>query len=167
MELNVVRKGNQVKRYHTVNLLVPETVGHHSANVAGILIAIFHPVNPNGNLLCAALTHDWAEQFTGDVPATAKWISPSLAHAVKQMEEAWHEAIPLPRPGITLTNDEEALLKFADTYDLVVKCEEEIAMGNQEMAEVLFRGIESCESMLPNIDSQYRTKCEELLNGRK
>ena len=45
--MQVIRRGNRVKRFHTVDLLVPETVGHHSANVMAILVELHHPQTYN------------------------------------------------------------------------------------------------------------------------
>ena len=131
------RNGNKVKRFHTVNSLVTETVGHHSANMA-ILCVILSEYKPSAALLMAALTHDLAEQYTGDVPATAKWASADLAKALKDMEKKysrdWYAA--------PLTDYEKRVLKQADMLDLCFKSLEEVRMGNQEFSIILRRGIE-------------------------
>lgn len=132
------RNGNRVKRYHTVDTLVGETVGHHSANMA-ILCVLLSEDKPSVTLLMAALTHDMAEQFTGDVPATAKWESKELKSALADMERRfdryWFNSSPLmPR--------ELKVLKQADMLDLCFKALEELHMGNNQFRPILARGIE-------------------------
>lgn len=127
------RSGARVKRFHTLDLIVPETVGHHSCNVALLISIIADEVS--GELLRAALTHDLAEQYTGDVPATAKWQSPRLAKALKRLEQVhlpYHEE---------LTPYETRVLKQADMLDLCFKALEEVRMGNAPLEAVLLAGI--------------------------
>lgn len=126
------RTGNAVKRYHTINLLVPETVGHHSANVA--ILCDHLAGGASANLLMAALTHDQAEQYTGDVPATAKWNSVELKRLLDDIEDSY---VVMPQ----LTPLEQRILKQADMLDLCFKCQEEVLMGNVPMTEVMVRGI--------------------------
>ena len=128
-----IRGGNRVKRYHTVDILVPETVGHHSANVAMLCALVVG--KPSANLLLAALTHDSVEQFTGDIPATAKWFSEALNSDLKDMEKA-HEFYK-----VELTPEEEVVLKQCDMLDLCFKCLEEARMGNREAVAILNRGM--------------------------
>ena len=138
------RNGNKVQRFHTVNSFVTETVGHHSANMA-ILCVILSEYKPSASLLLAALTHDLAEQFTGDVPATAKWDSPDLVKALKSMEKkyerTWHSA--------PLTDYERRVLKQADMLDLCFKSLEEVRMGNPDFKPILRRGIEWLQANEP------------------
>lgn len=129
------RAGTRVKRYHTVDTMVGETVGHHSANVA-ILCVLLSEQKPSANLLMAALTHDLAERGTGDVPATAKWDSPLLAIALKEAEEQYNIKF---HKG--LTEEEDRVLKQADMLDLCFKALEEIKMGNSEFLPILRRGL--------------------------
>ncbi len=132
------RNGNRVKRFHTVDTLVGETVGHHSANMA-ILCVLLSEDKPSVALLMAALTHDMAEQFTGDIPATAKWASDPLKEALDAMERRfdryWFNSSPL-------TPRECKVLKQADMLDLCFKALEEINMGNNQFRPILARGID-------------------------
>jgi len=127
------RKGNAVKRFHTVNVLVEETVGHHSANVALLCIRLAGG-NTSVNLLKAALQHDLAEQYTGDIPATGKWDFPELARAATRAEERL-------LPFIVLSDWEKRVLKQADMLDICYKAAEEMRMGNQDMRRILDNGI--------------------------
>lgn len=136
--ITYARGGNAVKRFHTTNLLVPETVGHHSAGVAYLCYLI----NPGGamprpELLLAALTHDHVEQHTGDIPAPAKWAHPALAHALESAEKDYETH------NWGLASEEQRVLKQADMLDLVLKCQEEVMMYNFRSVEpILHRGIQ-------------------------
>jgi len=127
------RTGNAVKRYHTANLIVGETVGHHSANVA-LLCTVLADKATSVNLLMAALKHDLAEQFTGDVPAPTKWNHPKLKVLLDEIEDAY---VHMPN----LTQWETRVLKQADMLDLCFKAMEEVQMGNSPMKAILQRGI--------------------------
>lgn len=138
------RNGAKVKRYHTVDCHVLETVGHHSANVA-ILCGIISCQRASVHLLMAALTHDMTEQFTGDVPATAKWGSPELADALKKLDTAY------ARDCFSSQLDayEKKVLKQADMLDLCLKALEELQMGNQQFRFILQRGLNYLRSNNP------------------
>ena len=143
-KVRFARNGNKVQRFHTVNSRVPETVGHHSANMA-ILCVVLSEYKPSAALLMAALTHDLAEQFTGDVPATAKWASPELAKALKDMEKRYdREWTSAP-----LTDYEKRVLKQADMLDLCFKAMEEVRAGNPDFVPILRRGVEWLHSNEP------------------
>lgn len=131
------RGGNKVKRYHTIDLLVPETVGHHSANMA-VLVTMIYP-ECTLEMLKWALLHDIAEQWTGDVPAPAKWASPALKSALDELESRMlsEYAIGLADLG----SHERAVLKQADMLDLCFKMAEEVAMGNTTAKPLLKRGL--------------------------
>lgn len=136
------RNGNMVKRYHTVDLLVPETVGHHSANVALLCLAI--DPEASANLLKAALLHDLGEQYTGDIPAQAKWQSPDLAKAAKELEDRLN-LDPIP----SLTKHEQKVLKQADALDCFFKMREELRKGNNSVAFIMGRIVDRLFSTDP------------------
>ena len=91
--------------------------------------------NPTATLLAAALTHDLAEQYTGDVPATAKWASEELTQALRTLEDRYE------RFRYDLSPHECRVLKQADMLDLCFKCLEEFKMGDSEVAFILNRGL--------------------------
>jgi 5'-deoxynucleotidase YfbR-like HD superfamily hydrolase len=144
----LTRNGNKVKRYHTVDTLVSETVGHHSANVAQIVLALYPACSKE--LLVAALNHDLAEQYTGDVPATAKWASSRLASALKEVEEGY--MLPF---AVDLTSHEKCLLKQADMLDLCFKCVEELQLGNKQIRPLIRRGFQFLRENKPSTLTEY------------
>jgi len=131
--ISYIRKGMNVQRFHTTNLIVGETVGHHSANVAMLCMQILPECRVE--LVAAALSHDLAEQYTGDVPAQAKWASASLKAALDNMEDQYQ------RFSYDLTANELRVLKQADMLDLCFKCLDELHMGNRTVLPMLHRGI--------------------------
>ena len=132
------RKSNDVLRYHTIPPIKSETVGHHSAGVAILCIAISE-LKPSIQLLMAALLHDMHESKTGDIPAMAKWDSPELASALHQLEKRYDSHF-MPFPNL-LTDYEQRVLKQADMLDHCFKAKEEMRMGNQQYSQVFNRGM--------------------------
>jgi 5'-deoxynucleotidase YfbR-like HD superfamily hydrolase len=122
-----IRNGFQVRRYHTCRRLQTETVGHHSANIQAIIIKVDPAASRE--LLIAALFHDVAEYYTGDVPYPYKRDNPGVKKELDADEGIWMRKHSIPQPMIT--PKEAALLKFADMMELVLTSIEELNMGNQ------------------------------------
>lgn len=135
------RNGANVRRFHTVPLLNPETVGHHSGNVVALCYFLTRG-GASAELLMAALFHDIAEQFTGDVPSPAKWSSKAFAKSLEKVEEWFATTNGFWHIFAALKEEEREILKAADMLDLVLKCKEEIALGNQNMEGPKKNGIE-------------------------
>jgi 5'-deoxynucleotidase YfbR-like HD superfamily hydrolase len=157
MNIEAIRKSNLVRRFHTCERIREETVGHHSANVAALVLYL-EPDAPR-ELLIAALMHDWPEQYTGDIPAPAKWGSPQLADALAQAE-----AVCWPQLGVTvppLHNHHAHILKLADLLDLMLSCSEEMRRGNVEASAVYNNGAAALSAM--SLSKPLRCKVRELL----
>ena len=129
-----MRNGASVKRYHTLTTLIPETVGHHSAEVA-ILCTLLSP-NASANLLRAALYHDLAECVTGDLPSPAK-KQYGIGEQVSALEDKLLESSGLPMPA--LTAEDARTLKLADIAQGALYCCREIALGNAPLRTVFAR----------------------------
>ena len=127
--IRLYRAGGHVYRLHTVPTLLNETVAQHTFGVMSILRALYHPAWPPNRLLVRALDHDMPEQYTGDMPAPIKWKSDVIDEALKDIEaDWWDEAGIVPSP---LRVEEYYILKAADMLDLILKCNEELNMGNK------------------------------------
>jgi len=142
--LDFIMNGADVKRYHTVVTITPETVGHHSHGVASLCL-LFEP-NASASLLKAALFHDLPEQHTGDIPSPAKHelgIAVAIYHIEDQlMLDAGIEPV-------ILTDTEHRILKFADWAHGALFCTKEIALGNKKMRKVFDRYITYIEGYRP------------------
>jgi 5'-deoxynucleotidase YfbR-like HD superfamily hydrolase len=125
-----------------------ETVGEHTANVLSIVFALSGDSNPSPELIGATLLHDTAEQWTGDVPATAKWEMPILKDNLDTLEEKMMSQNSLKTPQ--LTDEERLTLKWADMLDLCYTCLGELDMGNRTISEVFERGVEYLRGLTPH-----------------
>ena len=133
-----IRNGLAVRRFHTSPRIQTETNGHHSANVAAIILRI--DPECRRELLIAALIHDVAEVYTGDVPAPFKWENPNAKQSLADGEYAYFYKHGIPNPDELLTPEEEQLLKFADMLDLVLSSLEELGRGNRYARQLIENG---------------------------
>jgi hypothetical protein len=124
-----LRASGRVRRFHGEDWVsTPQTVFHHSASVALILIE-FLGVDCSSALLRAALQHDLEERHTGDIPAPVKWfLGTSARTEIHVLEKAIREHYDIVFPE--LTDRERNLLRAADFLDAVFSCLEQRLMGN-------------------------------------
>jgi 5'-deoxynucleotidase YfbR-like HD superfamily hydrolase len=127
-EAKLYRDAGGVKRYHTQRTIRTQTVAEHSFGVC-MLIRQVQP-DCSRTLLFAALHHDLPELMTGDIPAPAKRAHPQMDTYLEEFEASLH---PLYFNTAFLTAEEAALLKWADTMELVLWCLEEWRMGNHSV----------------------------------
>jgi 5'-deoxynucleotidase YfbR-like HD superfamily hydrolase len=130
-------RGGYTRRYHGIRMIMEDTVGHHSYNVAQIIrfIAADLPFDRYGLLLCAALDHDVAECIVGDMPAPTKRRLPNYpGHTFREvygeMEARVMEENGMDDVTLLLNAEEAMLLKAADAMDGMRFCMQEIRMGN-------------------------------------
>lgn len=150
--LELMWEGGNVKRYHTETTLRTDYVGHHSFNVACIIMHL-RP-DASAELLKAALMHDVGERRLGDMPAPAKRAMPdypggdSFRTVFGRLEEEHMRAAGLEFPDL---NSEEAwTLKLADALDGMRFCLQERRMGNR---------------LIEPVWENFRTYAAELLFG--
>lgn len=135
--LEFIRRGGDTERYHTERRNSPNTVGHHSFNVAW-LTALLTPglgAAERAHLTMAALAHDLAEHITGDIPAPTKRAVPGLREAVGNMEAqlmaplgfVWEAQL---RPELL------RVLKLADAMEGALYCIDEAALGNRRIVHI-------------------------------
>ena len=127
--IKVARIAGNVKRYHTSELLKEEKVGQHTFNMLNILMILTDRQMTN-KLMMACITHDMGEYMTGDIPSPVKKLAPELRATLNELEDkAMREAHVGWFPE--LSEWEYKLLKFADNLDGLLKCTEEMRMGNK------------------------------------
>jgi 5'-deoxynucleotidase YfbR-like HD superfamily hydrolase len=121
---NVLHSGDVVRFHNHVGINKQKTSEHQW----GVALIVEH-IYPEGSkaLLLAALTHDAAEYYMGDIPAPVKWDNPELKAMLQQMERKWEE-----RNGVDfdLHKDEHRVLKMADTLEGMWFCVHQVRMGN-------------------------------------
>jgi 5'-deoxynucleotidase YfbR-like HD superfamily hydrolase len=135
--VDTIRSGGAVKRYHTVPTVGEQTVAAHSWGVAVLLIRILPGCSKQ--LLIAALFHDVAEKWTGDIPADAKWREPEVSTLLKRVERDVERALDI---DIMLTDEERIILSACDRLELLWFCVEQARIGNQNMYVVYNRVID-------------------------
>lgn len=161
MSIPAWRAGNAVKRYHTQPRLIPETVGHHSANVCAILLHL--DPSCSRNLLLAALQHDLPEALTGDIPAPAKWKSSSLQASLSILENEWGKEHGITTPN--LTAEEHELLKLADILDLTLSSLEECRLGNSYAKDLVAKGQRIIQNA--KVKAVVKQKCYAMIDAIK
>ncbi len=127
-----------------------ENLSEHSLEVAQIAhaLAIINnkrlegSVNPDFVAVCA-MYHDTSEIITGDMPTPIKYHNDEIKKAYKQIEEgATERLIDMLPPEFKgefskIYNpdaDIKRLIKAADKISALIKCVEEINMGNREFS---------------------------------
>lgn len=137
--LETILAAGNVARFHAHTLVRPQSVGAHSANVAMICLMLSE-TTPSATLLLAALTHDYGEVRTGDIPAPCKWrLSLTALDELGALESEVLDAAGLNDYTMMLTPKEKSILKLADTAECALKCIHERQLGNRTLGEV-FRG---------------------------
>ena len=124
--IGFIYAGGAVKRFHTLPMLKEDTVAQHSFGVAWFCYLLSDGL-PSANLLMAALSHDLAEQSTGDIPAPAK-----RALGIKAQFDKYEDTI-MEEAGFhqfVLTTEEVRTMKMADCMDGAMRCLYEFKMGN-------------------------------------
>lgn len=162
MNMDRIRKGGNVRRYHTRPLVGEQTVAAHSWGVAAILCELhLGTAKPRFELLHAALMHDVAEYDTGDTPATAKWRCQSLKSALDELEAEIEKDLGIQADGLTAI--EKAALKAADMLELLWFCLEQRRLGNTNLDEVWANGI----SFMEKLTESGVMQPTQLLNAEK
>ena len=118
------RKFGRTRRFHTERIIGEETVFHHTASTAILLLTLV-PEECTSKLIEAVLRHDLEEGITGDIPAPVKWRCQGI---IDEMESATRESYGIP--SVDLSDRESKLLKAADFLDATMTCLEQRMLGN-------------------------------------
>ncbi len=140
-----------IDRWALMHNLGEETLSEHTLETAFIAHALAVISNRRlGKKVNAeraavlALFHDTPEIITGDLPTPVKYYNKDISDAYKKIEsEAINKMLSLAPEdmtedfrGIFFEKDEELLkiVKAADKLSALIKCLEELKMGNREFA---------------------------------
>ena len=137
-----------IYRWGLMRNIKEESLSVHSLEVGFIAhaLAVIENKRLGGNFdpnyVCtAALFHDTSEIITGDMPTPIKYYNDDIKSAYKQIEAAaeGHLVSLLPPdlrddfiPLYNVDEDTEKLIKAADKISALIKCTEELNMGNRE-----------------------------------
>ena len=140
-----------------------ENLSEHSLEVAQIAhaLAIINREKLCGNadpyyVSCVAMYHDTSEIITGDMPTPIKYYNTEIKSAYKQIESAAEKELTDMLPDYfkdyftKIYNPDELtkkLVKAADKISALIKCTEELNMGNREFIVAKQSQIESIEKM--------------------
>ena len=139
-----------INRWALMRNLRPESLSEHTLETAFIAhcLAIIaknrfsEEINPD-HVAVTALFHDTAEVITGDLPTPVKYYNEDIKSAYKSIEAAAEDKLlelipedlrdsftPYYRPD----EKTEIYVKAADKFSALIKCREELMLGNKEFA---------------------------------
>jgi hypothetical protein len=140
------RCGGKVQRCHGIPHVGDYSNASHQWGVA-ILAMQLWPDHPKvNNVIRAALAHDVAEAWVGDVPAPTMRYSPAVAQGVHRFEHAILVELQLPSE-FDLPPDEFAMLKACDRLEFMMWCLDQGAMGNRHAEEGLIEIIKYLDTL--------------------
>lgn len=142
--IKFIYDGGCVKRYHTKPTIRENTVGQHSFGVA-MFCYLLAGESTTPHLLLAALSHDLAEQVTGDISSPTKRKYPDLAAKVQELEYELLGENNLFWEEHALSKEEVETLKLADCLDGMMFCISERSLGNASIADVYHRYYHYCQ----------------------
>ena len=140
-----------INRWGLMNNTTKENISEHSLQTAMIAhaLVLIHNRRFGGDLnaertMLLAVYHDTSEIITGDMPTPVKYYNPSIVSAYKEVEQVAQQKLLSMLPDdlqddyrAVLTYDEKdkelwQFVKAADKLSALIKCIEEIKMGNGE-----------------------------------
>lgn len=162
-----------ISRWGLMNNTKTENISEHSLQTAMFahLLVLVHNNNTGENLNAerAALIgmyHDATEIITGDMPTPVKYYNPEIISSYKEVERIAGEKLTSMLPGELRPEYEDIILlkkkedkelykyvKAADKLSALVKCIEEIRMGNDEFKSAEISTKKAIKNMnLPEAD---------------
>lgn len=145
-DMQAMWEGGETQRFHTCMTLRPDTVGQHSFGVACVIMHVW-PDAP-AKVLRAALKHDMAESYTGDLPAPSKRAL-GIREQFAEFEDEYLGSVGIIPENLSPV--QAWVLKFADSVDGLRVTIRERAMGNQ-MIQVANRNFTNyVDELLKNI----------------
>ena len=148
----MISRMKYINRWGLMNNTRSENISEHSQQVAVIAhcLVLIHNKRFGGKLdperaALLAVYHDSTEIITGDMPTPIKYFNPEIKKAYKEIEDVAAERLiaMLPedfredyRKAIKMTGEKDSELapfvKAADRFSALIKCIEELRMGNEE-----------------------------------
>ncbi len=146
-----------------------ENLSEHSLEVAVIAhaLAVIKNRRLGGRLdqnavAAAAMLHDTSEIITGDMPTPIKYYNPEIKSAYKKIEAVATDKLLSMLPEdlrgdyaelYEPSEEVKAIIKAADKLSALIKCIEELNMGNREFSAAYKSTKETVEAMgMPEAD---------------
>ncbi len=140
-----------IKRWGLMKNLESENLCEHSLEVALIAhaLAVIKNRRLGGSVnadhaMAVALFHDTTEILTGDLPTPIKYYNPEISSVYKQIESVASNQLLCLLPDdlkpdfedVYFCRDDEilAIVKAADKLSALIKCMNELSLGNREFA---------------------------------
>lgn len=144
-----------INRWGLMNNTKYENLSEHSLQVAMLAhcLVLIHNKRFNGNLNperagMLAIYHDATEIITGDMPTPIKYFNSTIKDAYKDIENAAADRLCSLLPEDFRQDMEEIIkqssegdrelkkyVKAADRFSALIKCIEELRMGNEEFRQ--------------------------------
>lgn len=125
------RRAGLVKRYHTWETLMVQSVAEHSWQVMRILLAIY-PGAPR-HMLVHCMTHDIGEAVAGDMPYPIKLVYPALRQVCDEAEAMTHDVMSNTW-GVPARKElpavEKSIFKLAEFMEMWEYGLHEVELGN-------------------------------------
>ena len=148
----MISRMRYINRWGLMNNTRYENLSEHSLDVAMIAhcLVLIHNKRFGGSLnaeraALLALFHDATEIITGDMPTPVKYFNPEIKNAYKEIEANAGDKLVSMLPDdfkedfegiIKLSGENDAELKpfvkAADKFSALIKCIDEMRMGNDE-----------------------------------
>lgn len=157
-----------INRWGLMNNTKNENISEHSQQVAIIAhcLVLIHNKRFGGHLdaeraAVLAIFHDSTEIITGDMPTPIKYFNPQINEAYKKIENVAADKLISMLPEDFKEDFEEIIkangeqdkelkkyVKAADKFSALIKCIEELRMGNDEF----IKAKDTIEASLKNMD---------------
>lgn len=123
-----LRQAGQVQRCHTLRHVGEYSIAEHTYQALSLLLT-FRPQSSPA-LIKALLWHDAPELWLGDLPAPAHWNLPPLSRVYKEAELFLYDRLGVHNE--LLDKEEHLWLRFCDSLEFWLWCEEQRRRGNNE-----------------------------------
>lgn len=146
----VISRMKNINRWGLMRNTRAENLSEHSLEVAQIAhaLAIIQNKRLGGNADCnfvalSAMYHDTSEIITGDMPTPIKYYNDEIKSAYKEIEAVAEKQLITMLPDdfkedfLKIYNPDsntKKLIKAADKLSALIKCIEELGMGNREFS---------------------------------
>lgn len=161
-------RSKNINRWGMMRNMFPENLSSHSWETAVLTHALcmiadkeFGKKYDSEKLVSFALYHDVSEILTGDLPTPIKYYNNDIKTAYKQIEKRAEEKLfSLLRSDfreefekiLSLSPDEEKIIKAADKLAAYIKCLDELSSSNREF-------VAAEKTIRENLE---KSECEEV-----